>query len=98
MGRKAWKSLIKGWKHSEVTSEDGTTRLKQETEWTDFEDEEALGNSKDLNFIFNCVDKNTFMLIKTCLEAKEARKILKTTHEGTSKVSLSRLQLLTLSF
>lgn len=28
MGNKAWKTLIKGWKHPIITSKDGTTSLK----------------------------------------------------------------------
>lgn len=58
------------------------------------EDDEALGNSKSLSFIFNGVDKNMFRFINTCTEAKDAWAILKTAHEGTSKVKISRLQLL----
>lgn len=37
-------------------------------------------------------------LINTCSEAKEAWEILKTAHEGTSKVKMSRLQLLITNF
>lgn len=48
-----------------------------------------------MNVIFNGVNKNMFKLIITCTEAKEGREILKTAHEGTSKVMMSRLQLLT---
>ncbi|KAK2422833.1 hypothetical protein QL285_033334 [Trifolium repens] len=39
-----------------------------------------------------------FRLIKQCTVAKDAWEILKTTHEGTSKVKMSRLQLLTMKF
>lgn len=39
-----------------------------------------------------------FRLINACTEAKEIWKILKTTHEGTSKVRMSRLLLLTTKF
>jgi len=39
-----------------------------------------------------------FRLIKQCNVAKDAREILKTAHEGTSKVKSSRLQLLTTKF
>lgn len=53
-----------------VCSEDWTTSLKPGTEWTDAEDEEAPGNSKALNVIFNSVDENMFGLINTCSEAK----------------------------
>lgn len=81
-----------------ITYEDGTTSLKPEVKWTDAEDEEYLGNSKALNAIFNFVDKNMFRLINTCSEAKEDWEILKNAHEGTSKVQMSRLQLLTTKF
>ena len=72
--------------------------LKNEEDWTKEVDEEVLGNSKALNAIFNGVDKNLFRLINTCTVAKEAWDILKTAHEGTSRVRMSRLQLLTTQF
>ena len=37
-------------------------------------------------------------MINTCTVAKDAWEILKTTYEGTSKVKISRLQLLTSKF
>jgi len=39
-----------------------------------------------------------FRMIKQCTIAKDAWEILKTSHEGTSKVKISRLQLLTTKF
>ncbi|MCI82765.1 gag-pol polyprotein, partial [Trifolium medium] len=51
-----------------------------------------------LNAIFNGVDKNMFRLINTCTEAKEAWEILQTAHEGTTKVRMSKLQLLRIKF
>ena len=42
--------------------------------------------------------KNTFRLVNNYEVAKEAWDILKTTHEGTSRVKMSRLQLLTSKF
>lgn len=51
-------------------SQDGTLILNPEVEWSNVEDEEALGNSKALNTIFNGVDKNMFRIINTCSEAK----------------------------
>jgi hypothetical protein len=46
----------------------------------------------------NGFNDNMFRLIKTCTEANEALEIHKTVHEGTSKVRMSRLQLLTIEF
>ena len=63
-----------------------TTILKPEEEWTTTEVELALGNSKALNALFNGVEKNMFRLIKQCTVAKDAWEILKTAHEGTTKV------------
>jgi hypothetical protein len=70
------------------------SRTWKAEEWTTTEDTLALGNNKVLNALFNAVDKNMFRLIKQCTVAKEAWEILNTTHEGTSKVKSSRLQLL----
>src|ERR1044072_5227009 len=92
---KVWKAVVKGWKHHVVAS---TSDLKPEEKWTKKEDEEALANNKALNVIFNGVDKNMFRLIYTCTEAKDAWEILKMTHEGTPRVRMSRLQLLTTKF
>lgn len=74
-----------------VTSEGGTYNLKIDVEWTNDEDDEALGNSNTLNDNFNCMEKNMLRLINTCSEAKEAWEILKIAYEGTSKVRMSRL-------
>lgn len=81
-----------------INSEDGTKILKPEADWSKDKDDEALINKKMLNAIFNSVDKNMFRLINTCTEAKEAWEILKTAHEGTSKVRMSRQQLITTKF
>lgn len=58
LGSKAWKVILKGWKHIITTTKDGTTSLKSEAGWMNDEDNEVLGNSKALNEIFNGVDKH----------------------------------------
>jgi len=83
-----------------VLDKDGnkTAGLKPEEALSKEEDELVLGNSKALNTLFHGVDKNMFSLIKQCTMAKVAWEILKTTHEGTYKVWMSKLQLLTTKF
>ena len=83
-----------------ITQKEGSliVTFEVEAKWTEEEDEEALANSKALNDIFNGVDKNMFRFINTCTVAKEACDILKTAHEGTSRVRMSRLQMLTTQF
>ncbi|XP_058767373.1 uncharacterized protein LOC131641069 [Vicia villosa] len=97
---KAWKAIVKGWKHPVVLDaiKQPTSTLKLEEDWDDEEDNLALGNFKALNAIFNSIDRNVFRLVNTCEVAKDAWDILKTAHEGTSKVKMSRLQLLTTQF
>ncbi|KAK2368373.1 gag-protease polyprotein [Trifolium repens] len=98
MDQKAWKTIVTGWNHPIVTVEDGSSILKGERDWTPEEEAESNNNSKALNAIFNGVDENIFKLINTCTEAKQAWEILQTAHEGTSKVRMSKLQLLTSKF
>jgi hypothetical protein len=94
---KTWKAVLKGWEHPVALDKDGNKIdvLKPEEEWTTAEDELALGNSKALNALFNGVDKNMFKLIKQCIMAKDAWEILKTAHEGTTKVKSAKFQLTT---
>lgn len=58
----------------------------------------ALGNFKALNALFNSVDNNLFKLITQCTRVKDAWEILKTAHEGTTKVKSAKLQLLDTKF
>ena len=98
LDKKAWRAADKGWIHPTITEEDGTISLKPEEDWSKEEDELALGNSKALNALFNGIDRNIFRLVHQYELAKEVWDTLKTTHEGTSKVKMSRLQMLTTKF
>ncbi|KAK2421943.1 gag-protease polyprotein [Trifolium repens] len=98
MDQKAWRAIITGWNHPIVTAEDDSTSLKGVADWSPEEETEASGNSKALNAIFNGVDENIFKLINTCTEAKQAWEILQTAHDGTSKVRMLKLQLLSTKF
>src|ERR1051325_11584720 len=97
---RAWKDILKGWTHPVIVGADNqpTGELKPKENWSKEDDELALANSKDLNSIFGGVDRNIFRLINTCEVAKDDWEILKTTHEGNSKVKMSKLQLLTSKF
>jgi len=97
---KTWKSVVKGSDHPRVKDKDGndTIELKPVEEWSKDADDLALGNNKALNALFNGVDKNMFRLINNCTVAKDAWNILRTKHEGTSKVKMSKLQLITIKF
>jgi hypothetical protein len=95
---KTWKAVLKGWDYPVVTNKERVSTPKLEENWTKEEDEQALGNSKALNAIFNGVDTKMFKLIKHCVVAKDAWEVLKTYNEGTKKVKMAKLQLLTTKF
>ena len=71
---------------------------KSEVDWTDAEEQAFVGNSRAINAIFNGVNLNVFKLINSCSSAKEAWKILEVAYKGTTKVKISRLQLVTSKF
>ncbi|KAA0064266.1 gag-pol polyprotein [Cucumis melo var. makuwa] len=71
---------------------------KPEIDWTDAEEHTSVGNARAINAIFNYVNLNVFKLINSCTTVKEAWKILEVAYEGTSKVKISKLQLITSKF
>ena len=97
---KAQKFVVKGWDPPKTVGPDGkaTNMLKAEEDRDDKDEKASEGNSKAFNVLFNGVDKNIFRLVSNCNIVKEAWVYLKTAHEGTSKVKMSRLQILTTQF
>jgi hypothetical protein len=97
---RTWKAVLKGWSHPVIVDKEGksTLALKAEKDWSKEEDVLALGNSKALNALFNGVEPNMFKLIKQCTVAKDAWQILEVYNEGTKKVKMAKLQLLTTKF
>ncbi|TYK02457.1 gag-proteinase polyprotein [Cucumis melo var. makuwa] len=94
---KAWRALVAGYDPPMITV-NGVSVPKPEVDWTDAEEQASVGNARALNTIFNGVDLNVFKLINSCSTAKEAWKTLEVACEGTSKVKISRLQLITYKF
>ena len=77
---------------------DGVSVSKPEVDWTDAEEQASVGNARALNAIFNGVHLNVFKLINSYSTSKEAWRILKVAYEGTSKIKISILQLITSKF
>ncbi|KAA0035513.1 gag-pol polyprotein [Cucumis melo var. makuwa] len=94
---KAWRALVAGYEPPMVTV-DGVSVPKPEVDWTYAKEQASVGNARAINAIFNGVDLNVFKLINSCTTAKEAGKILEVAYEGTSKVKISKLQLITSKF
>ena len=66
--------------------------------WTDYDKAQRVHNAKGLNAIFCSVFKDEFGRIQNCTTSKQAWDILEVTHEGTSIVKNSKLQLLSIQF
>ncbi|KAA0033829.1 gag-pol polyprotein [Cucumis melo var. makuwa] len=94
---KAWRALVAGYDPPMIIV-NGVSVPKPEVDWTDAEEQASIGNARAFNKNFNGVDLNVFKLINSCSTAKEAWKNLEVVYEGTSKVKISRLQLITSKF
>ncbi|KAA0053468.1 gag-pol polyprotein [Cucumis melo var. makuwa] len=94
---KAWRALVAGF-DPPMTTVNGVSVQKPEVDWTDAEEQASVGNARALNAMFNDVHLNVFKLINSCSIAKEAWKTLEVAYEGTSKVKISRLQLIMSKF
>ncbi|KAA0063428.1 gag-pol polyprotein [Cucumis melo var. makuwa] len=94
---KAWKALVAGYDPFMITV-NGVSVPKPEVDWTDAEEQASVGKARALNAIFNGIDLNVFKLINSCSTTKEAWKTLEVAYEGTSKVKILRLQLITSKF
>ena len=75
-----------------------TGELKPKNEWDRSKNEVSEANAKTIFSIFNGVSPDEFKRIANCTKAKDAWEILKVTHEGTSVVKVSKLQMLTFRF
>ncbi|CAM8887243.1 unnamed protein product [Rhodiola kirilowii] len=93
-----WRAVEKGWTHPATIGEDGKETLLAEDKWNEVKRSDAAGNSKAINVIFPAVDGKNFKMISTCKIAKRAWDILQTAHEGTVKVKIFRMDMVTLKF
>ncbi|CAM8877983.1 unnamed protein product [Rhodiola kirilowii] len=92
-----WEAVENGWTHP-VISEAGKVSLLTKDKWTEVHKNAEAANSKEMNAIFSGVDGKNFKMISTCEIAKKAWDILQTTHEGTTKVKISRMEMVTSKF
>ncbi|CAL2231001.1 unnamed protein product [Prunus armeniaca] len=109
-GTKVWTTIENGWepptkeikgRGKEVEGEGQSTTkvvIKQNTEWTDEENNMSAYNQKGLNSIFTAVSTEKFEFICHCKTSKEAWDILEITHEGNATVRESKLQQLMTKF
>ncbi|CAM8943821.1 unnamed protein product [Rhodiola kirilowii] len=93
-----WDAVEQGWTHSVATDEEGKVSLLAKNKWTEVQRNAEAVNSKAMNAIFSGVDGKNFKMISTCEIAKKAWDILKTAHECTSKVKISRMETVTSKF
>ncbi|CAM8923678.1 unnamed protein product [Rhodiola kirilowii] len=92
-----WEAVENGWTHP-VTTEAGKVNLLAKDKWTEIQKNTEAANSKAMNAIFSGVDGKNFKMISTCEVAKKAWDILQTAHEGTTKVKISRMEMVKSKF
>ncbi|CAM8948556.1 unnamed protein product [Rhodiola kirilowii] len=92
-----WEAVENGWTHP-VTTEAGKVNLLAKDKWTEIQKNTEAANSKAMNVIFSGVDGKNFKMISTCEVAKKAWDILQTAHEGTTKVKISRMEIVKSKF
>ncbi|CAM8878229.1 unnamed protein product [Rhodiola kirilowii] len=92
-----WEAVENGWTHPEITEADKVSLLTKD-KWTEAHKSAEAANSKAMNAIFSGVDGKNFKMIYTCEIAKKAWDILQTAHEGTTKVKISRMEMITSKF
>ncbi|CAM8954176.1 unnamed protein product [Rhodiola kirilowii] len=92
-----WEAVKNGWTHP-VTTEAGKVNLLAKDKWTEIHKNTEAANSKAMNAIFSGVDGNNFKMISTCEVAKKAWDILQMAHEGTTKVKISRMEMVKSKF
>ena len=96
---RVWQLILTGWTPPVTTNTETRVEIiKPEQSWATEEDRLVNYNFKAFNVIFATVDVNQFKLISTCESAREAWTILENTHEGTSVVKISKLQMLVSKF
>ncbi|TYK28731.1 gag-pol polyprotein [Cucumis melo var. makuwa] len=93
----AWRAVVARGEPSMIIV-DGQSVPKSEVYLTDAEEQASVRNSRVINAIFIDVNLNVFKLINSCNSAKEAWKILEVAYEGTAKVKIFKLQLVTSKF
>ncbi|CAL9074611.1 unnamed protein product, partial [Musa textilis] len=67
---------------------------KPTNEWSDLEKRLFSLNAKAMNALFCALDKNEFNRISTCETAFDIWRTLEITHEGTSRVKDSKVNIL----
>ncbi|XP_058202917.1 uncharacterized protein LOC131317378 [Rhododendron vialii] len=96
LGIKVWRSVLYGYE--EPTIDDATTkeiRVKKEAEWGSCDITNCETNARALGAIFGAMSRNEVIHISSCVTAKEAWDILRTSHEGIETVRVSKLQMCT---
>ncbi|CAM8962350.1 unnamed protein product [Rhodiola kirilowii] len=92
-----WEVVENGWTQPVVSKDDEVSPLTKD-KWTDAQRMAEAANSQAMNAIFSGVNGKNFKMISNCEIAKKAWDILRTAHEGTTKVKVSRMETVTSKF
>ncbi|CAM8901679.1 unnamed protein product [Rhodiola kirilowii] len=93
-----WEAVENEWTHPMTVDKAAKPVPLAKAKWNEEQKNARAANSKAMNVIFSGVDGKNFKMISTCEIAKKAWDILRTAHEGTSKVNISRIKMVTSKF
>ena len=88
-----WRAIVNGPQISLVRV-NGIDIPKPEEDWDDNDMKMGELNAKTMNVLYCALDSNEFNRISTCTTAQEIWNKLEVTHEGTSQVKSSKINLL----
>ena len=88
-----WRIIVKGPKTPTIKIE-GKDEPKPESTWDENDLKMLQSNSKAMNILYCALDANEYNRISSCESAKEIWDRLEVTHEGTSQVKESKINML----
>ena len=90
---KLWTMIVNG-PHTSSKLINNVSIPKPESEWDEYDERMAQLNAKAMNLLYCALSASEFNRISTCSSAKEIWDRLEVTHEGTSQVKESKINML----
>ncbi|XP_015959960.1 uncharacterized protein LOC107483864 [Arachis duranensis] len=89
-----WKIILEGPQFPTITGADGVVTLKGEVDWNEEDRKKVELNAKAIN-LFNCaISFEEYRWVSRCTTAKKIWDKLQITHEGTTLVMKTRIDML----
>ncbi|XP_015966460.1 uncharacterized protein LOC107490201 [Arachis duranensis] len=91
---KLWKIILEGPQFPTTTSAEGVISFKPEATWTEEDRKKVELNAKDINLLNCAISFEEYRWVSRCTMAKEIWDKLQITHEGTTIVKKTQIDML----